>query len=204
LLRDKGTVMGNATINRYDPIPSTRHQVRISTRSAPPSIDEECALAVPVAQDAEPVRELGLDAAALRSAGFHGRRGETLVLPGRGGILRVAVGVGAPAKVDRTLVREAVAEFARAVPQHRCLVVELPGSDLGISTADYAQAVTEGVLLARWRFTVATDPEPTLESLILVGPPRTSLQRRRGRGAVKPSPRPTTSAGTSRTVPPPP
>jgi leucyl aminopeptidase len=170
LLRDKGTEMANPTINLYDPIPSTRRDVRISARSTPPTIDEECALAVPVAQDAEPVRELGFDAAALRSAGFRGTRGQTLVLPGRDGILRVAVGVGAPAKVDRTRVRKAAAEFARAVPQHKCLVVELPASDLGISTADYAQAVTEGVFLARWRFTVAADPEPTLESLILVGP----------------------------------
>jgi leucyl aminopeptidase len=161
--------MSNRTVNRYDPMPSTRAHVQVSTRSTPPPVDQECALAVPVAQDAEPARELDLDAAALRSAGFTGGRGQTLVLPGRDGILRVAVGVGSAAKVDRTLVREAAAEFARAVPQHKCLVVELPDTDLGISTDDYAQAVTEGVLLARWRFSVASDPEPTLESLILVG-----------------------------------
>jgi leucyl aminopeptidase len=36
----------------------------------------------------------------------------------------------------RAPVREAAAEFARAVPQHKCLVVELPSTDLGISIAE--------------------------------------------------------------------
>ena len=88
--------MSNRTINRYDPMPSTRSHVRVSTRSAPPSVDQECALAVPVAQDVEPARELDLDAAALRSAGFTGGRGQTLVLPGRDGILRVSLDTGIP------------------------------------------------------------------------------------------------------------
>jgi leucyl aminopeptidase len=162
--------MSNRTVNRYDPLPSIRARVQVSALATPLPVDREHALAVPVAEDAAPPAELDLDAAALRSAGFRGARGQTLVLPGRDGILRVAVGVGSPTKVDRTLVRESAAEFARAVPQHRCLVVELPASDLGISIADYAQAATEGVLLARWRFTVAADPEPTLESLVLLGP----------------------------------
>jgi len=122
-------------------------------------------------QGEEAPEELGVDTAGLDSAGFTGARGQTLVLPHADGVVRVAVGVGPRGSVDSTLVRDLAAEFARAVPQHKRLAVELPSPDSGISPADYAQAVTEGVLLARWRFHVrAAEQERTLDSLVIVGP----------------------------------
>jgi leucyl aminopeptidase len=126
-------------------------------------------VAVPVVGGGDPPPELGVDAAALASAGFTGARGQTLVLPHPDGVVRVAVGLGSAGTVDRTLVRDVAAEFARAVPQHTTLSVEVPPGESGIAVADYAQAVTEGVLLARWRFRVGADKdERTLDKLVLV------------------------------------
>src|SRR3954452_14886636 len=94
--------------------------------------------------------------------------GETLVHP-REGAVRVAIGVGDPGELDSTLLRDLAAEFARAVPWHRRLAIEVPSENLGVSVADFAQAVTEGVLLARWRYFVGRgSDEPILESLLIV------------------------------------
>jgi leucyl aminopeptidase len=51
------------------------------------------------------------------------------------------------------------------------LAVELPDREIAISPAEFAQAVVEGVLLARWRFFVGKGgDEPTLAALTLVAP----------------------------------
>src|SRR6478736_4830010 len=50
-----------------------------------------------------------------------------------------------------------------------------PPGDLGVSPGDFARAVTEGVLLARWRFRISeSDDEQVLERLVLVTPARHS------------------------------
>ncbi|MFC6159923.1 leucyl aminopeptidase family protein [Kribbella jiaozuonensis] len=153
----------------FDPIPSTRYQVRVAVVPLKQAADEADALAVPVAAGVEPPEELGTDLAGLESAGFTGKRGQTLVLPRADGPVRVAVGIGDRGEADATLVRDLAAEFARAVPWHKKLAVEVASEDFGVSVADFAQAVTEGVLLARWRYFVGRDAEqPTLESLLIV------------------------------------
>ena len=66
-------------------------------------------------------------------------------------------------------MRDLAGDFARAVPQHKRLAVEVPDREQALSPADFAQAVTEGVLLARWRYFVgAGGDEATLESLVIV------------------------------------
>jgi leucyl aminopeptidase len=153
----------------FDPIPSTRYRARVGVASLKQAADEADALAVPVGADAEPPEELGTDLAGLASAGFTGRRGETLVLPRADGPVRVAVGIGSRGEIDATVVRDLAAEFARAVPWHRKLAIEVASEDFGVSVADFAQAVTEGVLLARWRYFVGRDADqPTLDSLLIV------------------------------------
>ena len=147
----------------FDPIPSTRNRPSVTVVTALPTPEVADALAVPVTQDAEPPAELGVDAAALKSAGFTGKRGETLVVPHTSapqGVALVAIGVGPSGDVDLTALRDLAADFARAVPQHKRLAVELP-QDASLSATDFAQAVTEGVLLARWRFHVGeSDDDP--------------------------------------------
>jgi leucyl aminopeptidase len=159
----------NTTPDDFDPIPSTRHQVAVRVASLKQAEAEADALAVPVALGAEPREELETDAAGLASAGFTGKRGQTLVQARSGGPVRVAVGTGPPDQIDATLARDLAAEFARAVPWHRRLAIEVPSRDLGISRAEFAQAVTEGVLLSRWRYFVGKDADRApLESLLVV------------------------------------
>jgi leucyl aminopeptidase len=155
----------------FYPVPSTRREIAIDVVAALPPVADAAALAVPVAEGAEPPADLGTDAAHLAVAGFTGRSGQTLVIPGADGRALVALGIGDPATVDLTRVRDLAADFARGVPQHLTLAVELPEGELPISVADFAQVVVEGVLLARWKFFVGRGgDEPTLTSLVLVVP----------------------------------
>jgi leucyl aminopeptidase len=173
--------MSNPTISAYDPIPSVGRRASVTVRSELPGADEVGALAVPVVSGGEAPPELGVDSAALAAAGFTGARAQTLVLPHADGVVRVAVGLGSAGTVDRTLVRDVAAEFARAVPQHKTVSVEIPPGESGISVADFAQAVTEGVLLARWRFRVGADrDERTLDGLVLVATESQQEEAREG------------------------
>ena len=155
----------------FDPIPSARRQVEISVASSLPSVEQAAALAVPVASGAEPPADLGTDAAHLRIAGFTGSAGEHLVVPGADGRALVALGIGDASTVDETRVRDLAADFARAVPQHLSLAVELPEGSTAISPADFAQVVVEGIVLARWRYFVGKGgDEPTLTALTIIAP----------------------------------
>ena len=162
--------MSTPAMRTLDPIPSTRSSVTVDVVTDLPGADEVGAVAVPVAEGAEPPADLGQDAAALGAAGFTGKRGQTIVIPS-GGRALVAVGIGAVDNVDEAAVRDLAATFARAVPLHTRLAVELPDREIGVSPADFARAATEGVLLARWRFRISeTDDEPVLERLVLIAP----------------------------------
>ena len=161
----------NPARGNFDPVPSTRQRVTISVAGALPTVDEAAALAVPVADGAEPPSDLGTDAAHLTIAGFSGKTGQHLVIPGADGRALVAVGIGDADSVDLTRVRDVAADFARAVSQHLTLAVELPDRATAIAPADFAQVVVEGVLLARWRFFVGKGgDEPTLKALTIVAP----------------------------------
>ena len=173
--------MSNPTISAHDPIPSVGQRCSVSLRTDIPAAGEVGAVAVPVVGGGDPPPELGVDALALTSAGFTGARGQTLVLPHPDGVVRVAVGLGTAGTVDATLVRDVAAEFARAVPHHKVLSVEIPPADAGISVAEFAQAVTEGVILARWRFRVGADKdERALDGLVLVAPEADLEEAREG------------------------
>ena len=155
----------------FDPIPSARHAVEVTVTSSLPPVDQAAALAVPVAAGAEPPADLGTDADHLRIAGFTGAAGEHLVVPGADGRALVALGIGDAGTVDLARVRDLAADFARAVPQHLTLAVELPERDIAISPADFAQVVVEGVVLARWRFFVGRGGDDrTLTALTFVAP----------------------------------
>ena len=101
----------NTTRDDFDPIPSTRHRVPVGVGSLKQAEEAADALAVPVALGKEPPDELGADAAGLASAGFTGERGQTLVRTREDGPVRVAVGTGAPERIDATLARDLAAEF---------------------------------------------------------------------------------------------
>jgi leucyl aminopeptidase len=144
-------------------------------------VADAAALAVPVLAGAEPPADLGVDAAHLAVAGFTGAANQTLVVPGDDGRALVALGIGEAAWVGPTLVRDLAAGFARSVPQHLTLAVELPEAGTSIPPDEFAQAVVEGVLLARWRFFVGKGgDESTLAALVLVAPEAVADDVRRG------------------------
>ena len=67
------------------------------------------------------------------------------------------------------------------MPQHLTLAVELPESGTALSPGEFAQAVVEGVLLARWRFFVGRGgDEPTLTALTIVAPEAVADEARAG------------------------
>ena len=165
----------------FDPIPSVRRPARVTVVSELPTVADAAALAVPVFAGAEPPADLGVDAAHLAVAGFTGAAAQTLVVPGDDGRALVALGIGDGAEVGLTLVRDLAAGFARSVPQHLTLAVELPESGTALSAGEFAQAVVEGVLLARWRFFVGRGgDEPTLTALTIVAPEAAADEARAG------------------------
>lgn len=121
--------------------------VVVSTvRSAPRSAD---AVGLAVAPTGTVARQLGLTRAALERHGFTGSVGQTLVVPSREGPVFVAVGVGDDPTA--TQLRDAAAAFARAAAKHADLATNLVEAS-GVEPAVAAQAVTEGVVLARYRY----------------------------------------------------
>ncbi|HEV7760659.1 MAG TPA: M17 family peptidase N-terminal domain-containing protein [Acidimicrobiales bacterium] len=116
--------------------------------------------------------ELGVSRDGLTAAGFRGRVGDTLVVPGADGSARVAVGIGDPAELDAAGLRDAAAAFARAAVHHAHVALLVPPAT-ELAPADAAQAVVEGVLLARYRYgmkhVVAGQVLATLEVVVPAG-----------------------------------
>jgi leucyl aminopeptidase len=165
----------------FDPVPSTRAPATVSVVAELPPVGDAAALAVPVAAGAKPPADLGIDADHLAVAGFRAAAGQTLVVPGADGRALVALGIGDASTLDPTRVRDLAADFARAVPQHATLAVELPDTDTALSPGDFAQVVVEGVLLARWRYFVGRGGDaPTLTALTIVAPEAAQAEVRAG------------------------
>lgn len=92
---------------------------------------------------------LGLDRAALVRVGFDGVPGQTSVIPQASGPERIAVGV--PTTPDAAALRDAAATLARAAARYAHLAVVAPATNL--DPVDAVQALTEGAMLARYRYT---------------------------------------------------
>jgi leucyl aminopeptidase len=182
-----GAPVSTPAARAIDPVPSARSTASISTARELPPPDRAGAVAIPVEKGGEPPDDLGFDGAALRAAGFEGKRGQTLVVPSSDGHVFVAVGIGAGEKVDAAVVRDLAGEFARAVPHQKRLAVTLPASGTALTPAEFAEAVTEGVVLARWRFLIGKGgDESMLDSLVIVAPAESAQQVQEGleRGRV--------------------
>ncbi len=113
-------------------------------------------------------RQLGLTRAGMEMLGFTGKVGQTLLVPAKDGPALVAVGVGdAPTSTD---LRNAAAAFARASGSAAVLATNLADAD-GVDADVAAQAVVEGVTLARYRYVAQkndTSSSKPVESLALV------------------------------------
>jgi leucyl aminopeptidase len=151
----------------FDPAPAWRRVVDVVVARAVPSAAG--AIGLPVGEKGAVPRQLGVDRTTLASLGFEGKAGQTLVFPRRDGADVVAVGTGGGQPSNAEL-RDAAASFARAVPKHAALATSL--HEVGRDAAGAAQAVVEGVLLARYRFdSLKSNGETSpLESVTLVTP----------------------------------
>ncbi len=146
---------------------ATVSAVAVSTaRSAPKTAT---AVGWAVATKGAVPRQLGLSRSTLEANGFDGKAGQVLSVPNGDGVA-VAVGVGDPGTIDSAGLRSAAAAFTRAVSKHAQLATNLADVD-GVDPRSAAQAVTEGVLLASYRYTgLKNDPKNAsrLEALTLV------------------------------------
>jgi len=134
----------------FDPAPSWRRAGELAVsvaRAAPASAG---AIGVPVGEKGAVPRQLGVDRPTLSALGFDGKAGQTLVVPRRQGPDLVAVGTGG-GRLSVAELRDAAAAFARSVSKHAALATGLHEAG-GADAAAAAQAVVEGVLLARYRF----------------------------------------------------
>lgn len=106
----------------------------------------------------------GVRKAALGRLGFEGSAGQTATFDD-GELARVVVGLGAAGATGAAatdVLRRAGAAFVRSVSKHRRVAFELPLNlleDAGVTVADAARAVTEGLVLGSYRFDDMRSPE---------------------------------------------
>jgi leucyl aminopeptidase len=154
-----------------DVAPSLRSQVRIRVVSSDEVLEDVDAVSVPVASSGEVPDLLGVDRDALARAGFRPTVGSCLPFPSAKAPTLVAVGIGELDAMTLADVRDAAAAFASAVPYDANLATRVPSTSLA-TAAESAAAIVEGVLLARYRFSLrSTDSGPVpVASLTLIAP----------------------------------
>jgi leucyl aminopeptidase len=156
----------------FDVVPSIRGIAAVTVVPADAELPSVEAIAVPVTADGDIPAELRCDRTALARSGFSAGVGQALALPFGDGPALVAVGAGPGERVDQAVLRRAAAAFARAVPDDRVLAVRVPTVP-GVPVADAAAAIVEGVLLARYRFSMRGrpgGPVPVGEIFLLAAP----------------------------------
>ena len=141
-------------------------------RSVPKTVD---AVGVPVGTTGTVPRSLGLGRAALAALGFDGKPGQTFVVPAANGPAQIAVGIGAPGAIDANGLRNAAAALVRAAGKRATIATTLADID-GVDATKAAQAVTEGALLAGYRYAgIKKEPNtsPLTTFTLVVGESRT-------------------------------
>lgn len=142
-------------------------QAKVSVATSLPST--ATAVGVAVFTTGAPLKSLGFSREQLGAAGFSAAPSSTLSIPKPKGPALVAVGIGGATDLDVARVRDAAAAFARAVSNQTRLAFSLEGLD-DIPTEAAAQAVVEGILLARYEYAGLgrERKEKPLESIALV------------------------------------
>jgi leucyl aminopeptidase len=135
----------------FDPVPSIGRiqAVEISVVDDVPGDAE--AVAIPVDAAGGGATTLGVAAEALKAVGFDGGPGQTHAVATGDGPLRIGVGLGDAAAVDAAAIRDAAAAFALAAKRQARLAVRVPRAG-GVDAATAAQAIVEGILLARYAY----------------------------------------------------
>jgi leucyl aminopeptidase len=153
----------------FDLTPTLHRDMAIRIANGSADLGDVDALSLAVDTDLDVESELGADRDALNRAGFQAQIGQTLSVPKSGGPAIVAVGIGARDQLDASGLRNAAAAFARAVPNDARLAFTVPS--LATATpAEAAQVIVEGVLLARYAFSLRgrSDAPVAVSELCLV------------------------------------
>jgi leucyl aminopeptidase len=133
------------------PAPSLAEAAKIKVAVAPKEPVNATAIGIAVGASGAVAKELGLERDALVTAGFEGKIGQTFTIARDKHAVLIAVGVG-DGNIDEAGLRNAAAAFARAAARHAHLATALADAAGAVAPAAAAQAVTEGVLLARYRY----------------------------------------------------
>ncbi len=157
-------------MSTFDVAPSLKAEIDVRVVSLNDTVDAE-ALAVPVTSDGAVPEILGIDLAALEKAGFTPKVGQAIAFPSSNAPVLVAVGVGTVAELCTKTIRDAAAAFARAVPKDAKLATRVPDTEKLPADAA-AAAIVEGILLARYRFSMQSEPKgpAAVTSIVLVAP----------------------------------
>jgi len=153
----------------FSPVPSLDRSSGVAVEASQSVPASATVLGVPVGSSGHVPGELGVDRPRLEVSGFDATVGTTLVVPTKDGPTIVAVGVGDPGTdADATVLRNAAAAFARAASSHAELAFALPEAD-AVAMELAAQAVVEGVLLARYSYDpLRREPKGTAVSALTV------------------------------------
>jgi len=137
----------------FSPTPSVERRAGVSIGAAPQVPKSASVVGVPVAARGATPEALGMARRRLGTVGFDAMVGSTLALPSGDGPIHVGVGIGEASELDVAGLRNAAAAFARAAHPHARLAFLLDGVGT-LAPDEAAQAVVEGVLLARYRYDV--------------------------------------------------
>ncbi len=174
-------------LDSFHPAPSLARATETTVSVARSLPSQVGAVGLPVGPKGTVPRPLGVDRAKLARHGFEGKPGQTFIAPRGDGPTMIAVGVGDPAELEPAGLRDAAAAFARAAGKATTLATTLADAK-GVDPAQAAQAVVEGVLLARYRYGVLKKESPLqpVETLTLVAPAASSAAASKGarRGQV--------------------
>jgi leucyl aminopeptidase len=101
---------------------------------------------------------------------FEAKAGQTLVMAGGDGPVRVLVGLGAAKDIEAGTLRKAAAAYIRAVRGHATVACTMAAGVGKVDAADAVAAVAEGVSLVSYRFTgYKSDPATDdLKKVVLV------------------------------------
>jgi leucyl aminopeptidase len=152
--------------------------VRVEVRAAQDTPPEADVLAVPVGAAGLPAIATALDGGAAKVSAEEdvaSEVGRTAVLypDGEAPTRRIVlVGLGATAELDADTLRTAAASVARETKRIGGSIAWLLDDSLGLSYADQARAVVDGLLLGTYdpgRWKADASSEPPFERLVLVG-----------------------------------
>lgn len=163
----------------FDPVASveTIGSLQIEVATSPP---DQVTLGVLVTPDGPLPEDAPLDWDGLKSVGFESSTSQTVPLPtGDGGRL-ILIGIG-DGDLDHNLLRDSAAAFSRATSKVAELAFRLPED---VDQAMAAQAVVEGITLARYRYdSLKAEPTVTpITTLTLVTRKRAGVTKAAERG----------------------